>query len=68
MFVDDELDINDLEIFCNALGYEMNEEFKNMSPEDQKTKGYEDIDDETQEDISKENIEQVLQGGENNDR
>lgn len=48
MFADDKMSIKDLEIICDALGYEMTEEFKNMSPEDQKTKGYEKIEVETE--------------------
>ena len=40
MFVDDSIDIDQLEFLVNALGYELSEDFKNMSPEDQKTKGW----------------------------
>lgn len=42
MFVDDELDINGLEQLCRIVGYELTDEFKRMSPEEQKTKGYEE--------------------------
>ena len=40
MFKNDAINIDLLEVFVNLLGYELSEEFKNMSPEDQKTKGW----------------------------
>ena len=42
MFQEGEIDINILEALTHLVGYELTEEFKNMSPEDQKTKGYEE--------------------------
>ena len=49
MFQDDKLDIDQLEALVNVLGYELTDDFKRMSPEDQKTKGWEaddeDVDD-----------------------
>lgn len=42
MFQEDEIDINVLEALTHLVGYELTDEFKNMSPEDQKTKGYEE--------------------------
>ncbi len=52
MFIDDVFGIDQLEVFVNLLGYELTEEFKNMSPEDQKTKGW---DDEAEEEIIEKN-------------
>ena len=40
MFIDDSIDIDQLEALVNVLGYELTEDFKKMSPEDQKTKGW----------------------------
>lgn len=48
MFVDDKISVNDMEVLSNALGYSLTDEFKNMSPEDQKTKGYELDEDSTE--------------------
>lgn len=45
MFQNDEIDINGLEGLVEAMGWHLTEEFKAMSPEDQKTKGYEEIED-----------------------
>lgn len=45
MFQEDEIDINVLEALTHLVGYELTDEFKNMSPEDQKTKGYEEKED-----------------------
>lgn len=41
MFQDDKISLDELEALIDKLGYEFSDEFKNMSPEDQKTKGYE---------------------------
>ena len=52
LFRDGKIDINGLEGLVNLLGYELDDEFKAMSPEDQKNYGYEladDQDDEEQE-------------------
>ena len=45
MFKDDNITLDELEALVDKLGYELTEEFKNMSPEDQKTKGLEFYDD-----------------------
>jgi len=41
MFQNDEIDVETLEAICHVMGYELTDEFKAMSPEDQKSKGYE---------------------------
>lgn len=41
LFQNDKIDVNQLGALVNVLGYELTDEFKNMSPEDQKTKGCE---------------------------
>lgn len=40
MFQNGELDITQLEALVNELGFAMDDKFKAMSPEDQKTKGW----------------------------
>lgn len=56
MFQDDKLTLDELDGIVNLLGYHLTEEFKSMSPEDQKTKGYEQTD-EPAEGVSKEKVE-----------
>ena len=56
MFQDDKISFDELEALVDALGYEITEEFRNMSPEDQKTKGYE-MKDEAEEGVTDEQIE-----------
>ena len=56
MFQDDVITVDELGDLCQLIGYELTEEFKNMSEEDQKTKGYEEVEDE-EADLSKEEIE-----------
>ena len=56
MFQDDKLSFEELEALVEVLGYEITEEFRNMSPEDQKTKGYE-YEDEPAEGVSEEEVE-----------
>lgn len=41
MFQDDKIDINQLDALVNILGYELTDEFKNMSTEEQKINGWE---------------------------
>lgn len=53
MFQGGDLELDELEALINVLGYEFTDEFKAMSPEDQKTKGVEKID----EDVSEEDVE-----------
>ena len=40
LFTEDEININELGDLVGLVGYELSEEFKAMSPEDQKTKGW----------------------------
>lgn len=53
MFQDDKLTIDELDGIVNLMGYHLTDEFKAMSPEDQKTKGYEEVED-TEEESGKE--------------
>ena len=46
MYQEDDINLEELEKLIGLLGYEFTEEFKNMSDEDKKTKGYEEADDE----------------------
>ena len=41
LFRDDKIDSEQLEALVNLVGYELNDEFKNMDPEQQKENGYE---------------------------
>lgn len=54
MFQEDEISLDELSDLCQLIGYDLSEEFRNMSPEDQKTKGWEEVEDE---DLDKEEIE-----------
>lgn len=40
MFVDGKINVEQLDAFVNLLGFHLTDEFKQMSPQDQKTKGY----------------------------
>lgn len=42
MFSDEKITLQEFEDLVNLIGYELTEKFKNMSPEDQRTKFYED--------------------------
>ena len=44
MFQHDDINLEQLAYLVDLFGYELTEEFLAMSPEDQKTKGYEDAD------------------------
>lgn len=55
MFQDDKLNVDQLGNLVGLIGYELSEEFLAMSPEDQKTKGYEEAED--AENLTKEEIE-----------
>ena len=46
MFIDDKLTLEEFGNLLEIMGYELTEEFLNLSPEDQKTKGWEDDNDE----------------------
>lgn len=41
LFREDKIDSEQLEALVNLVGYELNDEFKNMDPEQQKENGYE---------------------------
>lgn len=58
MFQNDELTLDELDGVVNAMGYHLTDEFKNMSPEDQKTKGFEEVD-EPAEGVDKEEVEEA---------
>lgn len=45
MFQEDELTLDELDGIVNLMGYHLTDEFKNMSPEDQKVKGVRKVDD-----------------------
>lgn len=49
MFQKDEVSLDDLKDMVGLIGFELTEEFLNMSPEDQKTKGYEEESEEDKE-------------------
>lgn len=51
MFVDGKIDVEQLDALVNLLGYHLTEEFKNMSPEDQMTKGFEEKEEDEDEEI-----------------
>lgn len=62
MFQDDKIDLNQLEALCAVMGYELTEEFKNMSDEDKKTKGVEQAAED--EDVAEEIDEDIEEKGE----
>ncbi len=62
LFQKGDLDVNQLESLVNVLGYELTESFKAMSPEDQKTKGFETTD-EKAENVSSEEVEKAKEFG-----
>lgn len=47
MFVNDEINLEELEALCGIIGYSLSDDFKALSPEEQKTKGYEEVEDST---------------------
>lgn len=59
MFQEDEITVEGLEGLVETLGWHLTEEFKTMSPEDQKTKGYEEIEDEGGESATETEVEAV---------
>ncbi len=63
MFQDDKISYNELGAMLDGLGYEFTEEFANMSPEDQKTKGWKESEDEAAEGVSQEEIEDAKEYG-----
>lgn len=58
MFQDDKLTLEQLDGIVNLMGYHLTDEFQAMSPEDQKTKGYEEVD-EPAEGVDKEQVEEA---------
>lgn len=62
LFQKEDLDLNQLESLINVLGYELTESFKAMTPEDQKTKGFETTD-EKAENVSSEDVEKSKEFG-----
>lgn len=58
MFQDDKLNLEQLEGMVNLMGYHLKDEFKAMNPEDQKTKGYETVD-EPAEGVGEEQVEEA---------
>lgn len=68
MFQDDKIDVNQLGALVNVLGYELTEDFKKMSPEDQKTKGYEEGEEnKPAEGVTKEEVEKAKEFGDDED-
>lgn len=65
MFQADKLSLNEFGAMLDGLGYELSEEFLNMSPEDQKTKLYEEEDNgnEAAEGVSQEEVEDAKEYG-----
>jgi DNA integrity scanning protein DisA with diadenylate cyclase activity len=62
MYQNDDINLEELEKLIGLLGYEFTEEFKNMSDEDKKTKGY--TEDKDAEDLPKEKVEEVKEANE----
>lgn len=62
MFQDDKIDLNQLEALVAVMGYELTDEFKNMSDEDKKTKGVEQAAED--EDVAEEIDEEIEEKGE----
>ncbi len=64
MFQDDKIDVEQLGALVNVLGYELTDEFKQMTPEDQKTKGWEaDDESEKAEGVTDEEVEKAKEYG-----
>lgn len=68
MFQDDKIDVEQLGALVNVLGYELTDEFKQMTPEDQKTKGWEaDDESEKAEGVTDEEVEKAKEYGDDFD-
>ena len=68
MFQDDKIDVEQLGALVNVLGYELTDEFKQMTPEDQKTKGWEaDDEDKKAEGVTDEEVEKAKEYGDDPD-
>lgn len=58
MFQNDKLTLEELDGMVNLMGYHLTDDFKAMSPEDQKTKGYEETE-EPAEGVGSEEVEEA---------
>lgn len=68
MFQDDKIDVEQLGALVNVLGYELTDEFKQMTPEDQKTKGWEaDDESEKAKGVTDEEVEKAKEYGDDSD-
>lgn len=68
MFQDDKIDVEQLGALVNVLGYELTDEFKQMTPEDQKMKGWEaDDESEKAEGVTDEEVEKAKEYGDDPD-
>ena len=68
MFQDDKIDVEQLGALVNVLGYELTDEFTQMTPEDQKTKGWEaDDESEKAEGVTDEEVEKAKEYGDDPD-
>lgn len=56
MFVDGEMEVDDLEKLAGVLGYEFSDDFKKMSTEEKKAQGYRTVD-EKAENVSKDEVD-----------
>ena len=59
MFQDDKINFEQLEALTEALGWHITEDFRNMSDEDRKTKGYEEVEDEVSPEVDEETVEEA---------
>lgn len=64
MFQEEQLTLDELDGVVNLMGYHLTDEFKAMSPEDQKTKGYEETgEEEKPEDVDAGEGKELTDGG-----
>ena len=54
MFQEDKITFEGLEALVEGIGYHITDEFRNMSEEDRKTKGYEEVEEEASEEVKEE--------------
>ena len=59
MFQDDKINFDQLEALTEALGWHITDDFRNMSDEDRKTKGYEEVEDEASPEVDEETVEEA---------
>lgn len=68
MFQDDKIDVEQFGALVNVLGYKLTDEFKQMTPEDQKTKGLEaDDESEKAKGVTDEEVEKAKEYGDDPD-